>query len=225
MYQTLPQGPTPASPQMSSPDRTRILDPHDFWPSVRECPDWPNLSPSQRYDGPTGRAGAEQRLEAIGRYLNRAATSLHAPSPEERDNEFSRVFKRTGTPWFALGIMNLSPLGRLAEDDARMIVEACHIRGYLRKLEAASARDAEAAEQRKLAEARRTLEQYRATVPGEIEEIKSLAEAVARHQQRLEDERAVGRSRMLRDHVETLHSEAVRAAHTLGLGVPDAPEF
>lgn len=206
-------------------DRTRILDPKDFWPKATDCPDWPHLRPSQVYMGARGKAGAEARLEHIGTFLNRGTGTLCVPSDTERDGEFARTFRRSGGNWYHLGINNLSPLGRMVEDEASLIVEACHIRGYLRKLEAIADQQAEAAEQRKKAEARRTLEDYRAKAPGHVAEIKELAEAVARHRQREEDERAVGLDRMHRDQLDTLYSAAVSAAHTLGLSVPDAPHL
>ncbi|KQM13835.1 hypothetical protein [Novosphingobium sp. Leaf2] len=225
--ETLPQGPTPAVPLKSSPDRTRILDEKRYWPDERACPNWPHLPGNMRYDGMTGKAGAEQRLSVIGQILNQAATSLHIPSSDEVIAEFSRVFRRSGTfyNWPAIGILDLSPLGMMAEKDAMLMVEACHIRGYLRKLEAAAKRDEESAKERKQSEARRALEEYRSTVPSYVEELSGLADAVARHQQRLDDEKAVQRTQMLRQHAETLHSSAVQAAHTLGLSVPEAPEF
>ena len=227
LHQSIPRGPAPAVSAKSLPDRTCILDPKEFWPNERACPDWPALTANGCYDGQRGKAGAEARLAAIGQHLNRAAKSVHAPTSDERTAEFARTFRRSGTfyNWPSIGIFNLSPLGMLAENEAMLMVEACHIRGYLRKLEAAAKRDEDAAEQRKQAEARRTLEDYRATVPGLVDEIGSLAEAVARHRQREADEIAVSRDRMLRDQVDTLHSQAIRAAHTLGLGVPDAPQF
>jgi len=226
MYQQhIPVGPDAGKAPATAIDRTQILDPKAFWPDAMACPDWPCLGPQQGFNGPRGKVGAEMRLEAIGSYLNRGPGALRAPTSDERDAEFSRTFRRNGSNWHHLGIRELSPLGRMVEGEAGLIVEACHLRGYLRKLETKVVRDAEAAERAKQAEARRTLEDYRATAPAEIEEFRSLAEAVARHQQRLEDERAFDRSRALRQHVETLHSAAVQAAHTLGLGVPDAPDF
>jgi hypothetical protein len=224
-HQVIPHGPAPDAGAKSSPDRTQILDPRDYWQTASSCPDWPRVSGTRRYDGPVGKVGAEQRLEAIGSYLNRGASTLHVPTSDERASEFARIFKHDGGTWYSLGINNLSPLGRLAEGEADLIVEACHIRGYLRKLEAQAVRDAEAKEQAKLSEARRTLENYRTTALAEIEEINSLAEAAARHEQRLADEQAAARTRMLRQHVGVLHSAAVGAAHTLGLSVPDAPDF
>lgn len=139
----------------------RLVSKEDYWPNERACPDWPMLGKGQVYSGRTGKAGAEERLEALGRYLNRGSISLHVPTADERSAEFARVFKRRGTKWYSFGIVDLSPLGMMTEDEAGMMIEACHIRGYLRKLEAASIRDAEAAEQRKQAEARRTLEDCR----------------------------------------------------------------
>ncbi len=224
---SLHPGPARTAERKSSPDRTQTLDPKEFWPNVRECPDWPYISTNGGFDGQRGKVGAEARLDNIGRHLNRAATALHVPSADDRTDEFARVFRRSGAfhNWPALGIYNLSPLGRMAEDEAMLMVEACHIRGYLRKLEAAAVRDAEAAEQRKQAQARRTLEDYRTKAPEHIAGINSLAEAVARHRQREEDERAVSLDRMHRDQLDTLHSAAVQAAHSLGLGVPDAPHI
>lgn len=225
--QFIPHGPARTAERKSSPDRTHILEPKDFWPNVRDCPDWPQVGPNGGFSGQRGKAGAEARLEVLGQHLNRGATSLHVPTADDRTAEFAKTFRRNGTfgSWPALGIYNLMPLGMLAENDAMLMVEACHIRGYLLKLEAATKRDAEAAEQRKQAEARRTLEDYRAKAPEHIAEINSLAEAVARHRQREEDERAVSLDRMHRDQLDTLHSAAVRAAHTLGLSVPDAPQI
>lgn len=227
MYQQFPMGPERKPAPSTRMDRTRILDPKDIWRDPMACPDWPALTGNMRYDGVRGKTGAEARLETIGHYLNRGEGALRVPTEDEREAQFAVTFRRSGSfaNWHAMGIHNLSPLGMMAEADAMLMVEACHIRGYLRKLEAAAQRDADVVQERKLAEARHTLAEYRRTVPAEIEEHDGLAEAVARHKQRIEDERAFDRSRAIRDHVATLHSAAVQAAHTLGLGVPDAPEM
>lgn len=221
--QHIPVGPAASAPT-SKIDRTRILDPNDYWRDPMACPDWPCLGPNQGFDGRRGKEGAEERLEAIGLYLNRGPGQLRVPTAAEREQEFAKTFRRHGSNWYSLGIHNLAPLGRMVEGEADLMAEACHLRGYLRKLEATAARDAEAKKRREESEARRTLEEYRAKAPDHIEQIRVLAPAVARHLQRLEDEKAVSLTRMHRDQVETLHSAAVRAAHTLGLGVPDAPE-
>lgn len=223
LQQVIPQGPTRAPESII--DRTQILKPEQFWPNAADCPDWPALRPTEQYLGPRGKAGAEQRLEAVGRGLNRGHGKLRVPMPAEVEAEFARTFRRSGSTWYHLGIRELSALGMMAEGDAGLIVEACHLRGYLRKLEAKATQEVDEAKRRRANEARQTLEDYRATVPAEIEEIKSLAEAAARHRQRLDDEKAFDRSHMLRQHIEGLHNYAIQAAHTLGLSVPDAPQI
>ncbi|AJA10026.1 hypothetical protein SKP52_15740 [Sphingopyxis fribergensis] len=206
-------------------DRTLILSPKQLWPDLAKCPDWPALRPTERYDGPRGKAGAEARLEAIAQYLNRGPGKLRKPTTDECDSEFSRVFRRSGSTWHHLGINELSALGMMTEGEAGLMVEACHLRGYLLKLETREADEVKAKEQQRLSAARRTLESYRADAPARVEEIASLAEAVARHQQRIDDEAAFQRSAMLRQSMEGWHSQAVAAAHELGLSVPDAPVF
>lgn len=228
LQQFMPPGPAAGQTPAPIVDRTQLLSPADYWPNAIDCPDWPQLGPNQGFDGQRGKAGAEARLIAIAFHLNRGAGQVQAPTPQDREAVIGRTFSRGPTrnaSWQALGIRDLNPLGMMAEDDAKLIVEACHIRGYLRKLEVKAERDAEAAKRQKEAEARRTIEEYRTKGRAAIEEISALAEAAARHQQRVEDEQAFHRTFNLRQHVDTLHSAAVQAAHTLGLSVPDAPEF
>lgn len=222
--QVIPQGPTKVA-EMVAIDRTMIFDPVELWSDPLACPDWPHLPGTMRYDGPRGRHAAEARLERVGQILNRGPGNLKAPTKVEREEVIARFFKRSGGKWHTLGLRDLSPAGVISQDEADMIVEAAHLRGYLRKLDAQAVRETEAREEQRLREARRTLANYRETAPAEIEEIKTLAEAVARHQQRLDDEKAFARSQMLRQHVETLHGAAVMAAHALSLSVPDAPDF
>ncbi|WP_293875876.1 hypothetical protein [Sphingomonas sp. UBA978] len=223
-HQFIPPGPNTVPEPSTKIDRTQILDPKDYWRDPATCPDWPALTGTQRYDGPRGKVGAEQRLQAIGQYLNRGPGTLRAPTPDERDQHFSATFRRTGSPWHHLGLNELSPLGRMVEGEAELMAEACHLRGYLRKLEVKAAASAEADEHRRLSEARRTLDEYRFAAAADVAEIEALAEAVARHQQREEDEKAVARTYSIRQQLSARHSAAVQAAHTLGLGVPDAPE-
>ena len=205
-------------------DRTQILDPKDYWRDPATCPDWPVMGPNHRYEGPRGKVGAEARLEAIGRFLNRGPGTLRVPTEDEREQQFSATFRRSGSAYYAIGIDNLSPLGRLVEAEAELIAEACHLRGYLRKLEIKAQAEVDQVQVRKNYEAQRTLEEYRRNAPAQIAEIEALAEAVARHKQREEDERAVSRTYALRQTLTQTHSAAVRAAHALDLGVPDAPE-
>ncbi len=217
-------GPNRTPEPSTKVDRTQILDPKDYWRDPATCPDWPALTGTQRYDGPRGKAGAEQRLQTIGQYLNRGPGALRVPTPDERDQHFAATFRRTGSPWHHMGMNELSPAGRFVEAEAELMAEACHLRGYLRKLEMKAAADEKAAAEYRLSSARNTLDDYRRGAPTEIAEIEALAEAVARHKQREEDERAVSRRYALIQSLNARHSAAVSAAHTLGLSVPDAPE-
>lgn len=225
MYQQfIPHGPDKAPAATSRIDRTQILDPKDYWRNPADCPDWPVLGSNTHYSGPRGKAGAEARLEAIGQHLNRGTGALRVPTEDEREQHFAATFRRTGSNWYRWGINNLSPLGMAVEGSAELMAEACHLRGYLRKLAIVEARQVESAEASKQHAARRTLEDYRASVAGEIEAIDALTEAVARHEQRLADEKAVSQRYGLRQQLTARHSAAVQAAHVLGLSVPDAPE-
>lgn len=207
------------------PDRTRILDPKDYWPDPLKCPDWPQLRQGQVANGIVGKRGAEMQLEGMGQRLNRHGYKLRVPTAADRAQEIARMFRPSGGDWQHLGIANLSVLGIASREDANLIVEACHIRGYLRKLAAQEERAAEAADRQRLANARSTLDNYRAEAPARIENVKALSEAAARHQQRLDDEQAWHNLRGAKQNLDGFYSEAVRAAHELGLHVPDAPEI
>lgn len=219
----IPVGPARTPAPTTKIDRTQILDPREYYRDPLACPDWPVVGPNQGYDGQRGRAGAEARLQAIGLYLNRGEGALRAPTDDEREQVFAATFRRSGSVWYYMGINNLSPLGMMVESDAQLMAEACHLRGYLRKLDVQEKAAAEDAEARRKNEARRTLDEYRRTVADQIAEIESLNEAVARHKQAMEDEAAVPRQYGLRQRLDANYRAAVNAAHTLGLGVPDAP--
>lgn len=223
MYQQfIPQGPTP-QPDPVVIDRTRILDETEYWPNPLACPDWPFLTGAMGYDGPRGRQAAQSRLETIGRYLNRGARQLKVPSPAEREDALISTFKRQNGKWHALGITGLTPLGMMAEQDAELIVEACHLRGYLRKLDAIAEQEVKEEEERRTREARHRLAEFRRVVPAEVEKLNGLKEAAARHQQRLDDEKAFNQVHGLRQHIDALHADAVGAAHRLGLSAPASP--
>jgi hypothetical protein len=206
-------------------DRTMTFDPVNVWPDALDCPDWPLLTDTMRYDGPRGRYGAEARLESVAAFLNRGEGRLTAPDDNDREQVIARTFKRSPGKWGGLGFPDLSPLGILAEQDAELIVEACHLRGYLRKLDALEVKAATDKERLELAQARHTLDSYGPEAAGEMAEYAKLAEAAARHKQSVADEAAFHRCRMLRGHVESIHAAAVSAARRLGEEPPVAPDF
>lgn len=213
-------------PREATIDRTRIFDAADIWPDPLACPDWPYLPAGRRYDGAIGRRGAENRLETLGHLLNRGERRLRVPTADDCEAEIARIYRRDRPgAWLSIGFGNLSPRGLAVEGQAELLIEACLVRGYLRKLDAAEAKAAEDAKRRKEAEARRTLDKYRESLPGRLEEIASLEEAAERHRQRIADEKAASQQQALRQSLRGSYDAAVTAAHALGLSVPDAPDF
>ena len=213
-------------------DRTMILDPAELWPDPLDCPDWPYETGTRRYEGLRGRVGAEARLDMLARHLNRGASQdrngglvLRAPTKAERDAMFARTFRREGARWYDLGLIDLAPADRVVEADAGVIVDAAHVRGYLRKLDALEAKAAEDKERREREQAQRAVDGYATALANGRTEIASLAEAVARHEQRIADERAFARAHSLKQTLSMGHFDAVQAARKLGIEPPPAPKF
>lgn len=230
---TLPTHSQPIPPAHSqrSPDvidQTMTLDPAALWPNPLDCPDWPMEYGTRRYEGPRGRQGAEMRLEQLKQHLNRGSGKLRAPTEDERKALFAKYFGVSGNPppeWHSLGLAKLKPRDRTVERDARVIVDVAHVRGYLRKLDAMEARAAEGEEARKTEDARAKLDSFNRMVEKGRAELTELAEAEARHKQRIEDERAFRRCNDIRQNVRFAHHGACMAAGTLGVEGPPMPQF
>jgi hypothetical protein len=217
----------PVRDEETAIDRTQILDCKELWPDPLACPDWPMEydapGSSRRYEGERGRRGAESRLEQLGQFLNRGGGKLRVPGEDDRAVEFARIFKREGDIYHRYGVANLSPLGRNMEAQAGLIVEAAHVRGYLRKLDAQEQAQAIADEKRKVADAQARVDGFARMSVEAAAELATLAEAAARHQQRLDDEKAFDRCKAIRQNVRHAHSDAIMAAHRLGLTPPQMP--
>ncbi|KPM13720.1 hypothetical protein [Citromicrobium sp. WPS32] len=210
-------------------DRTMVLDPSALWPDIESCPDWPIVSAAnlQHMQLVTGKATAEARLDAIGRLLNRNARQLRAPTQTEREAEFDRVFDPNKAPlprWRGLGL-TFGPRKLLTEEEASLIVEAAHLRAYLRKLATQEAKRAEEAERLEAERAQRTLDGYADHQRRDLAELSNLSEAAARHEQRTADERAFRRVAEIRQSLSRGHDEAAQAARELGVEPPKAPQF
>ncbi|MEL7719022.1 hypothetical protein AAG598_03170 [Citromicrobium bathyomarinum] len=210
-------------------DRTMVLDPADLWPDIEHCPDWPIVSAQnlQHMQLVTGKVSAEARLDTIGRLLNRNARQLRAPTQTEREAEFDRVFDRGKAPlprWRGLGLW-FGPRKLLTEEDASLIVEAAHLRAYLRKLSTQQVKRAEEAERLEAERAQRTLDGYADHQRRDLAELSNLSEAAARHEQRIADERAFRRVAEIRQSLSRGHDEAAQAARKLGVEPPEAPQL
>lgn len=206
-------------------DRTQILDVEKLWPKPSDCPDWPIETATRRYEGRRGRAGALEQLERLNLVLNRSG-NVHAPNEHEREGAFGRVFAPHGSMFHELGIKNLRALDRTTEEQAYLIVQAAHLRGYLRKLDAQDVADAAAKERRDRAEAERTLDSWLTEVSERGKEYAALEEAAARHQQRIDDEKAFTRRREIAINMRHALFPARQAAAKLGGSVAvELPPF
>lgn len=224
MFQSvIRQGPDRAAETIV--DRTLILDPAALWPDPLSCPDWPVEIGGRRYEGLRGRKGAKARLEMLSQHLNRGAGKVRPPSKDEREELSAKMFLQSGTEWHHLGIRGLSSRDRTVERDAHVIVDAVHVRGYLRKLDAQEKAQAEADERQKIAQARRRLDGYNQSVTDGRAELTALAEAEARHRQRIEDEQAFNRCHAIRQNLRHGHYDATQAAAKLGVEAPPMPTF
>lgn len=226
LQQFIPQGPD-AEP-LEILDRTRAFDETELWPAPLACPNWPLLYGDRRYDGDRGRLSAEARLTALGHALNRGTSKVRAPTMDERADIIGRWFRDgpTNIPdWLELGLKGLRPAGVLAEQECVLMVEAVHVRGYLRKLDAEEEHTKDIAAARKRREAQQRLDGYKTAVATGIAELAELAEAEARHKQRIADEQAAGRAHTLRQTLRHGHYDASQAATFLGVKAPDLPNL
>lgn len=212
-------------------DRTLILDPATLWPDPLTCPDWPLMSSetASRSVVDRRRDALERELNAIARQVNADARHLRAPTDAEREAMFSAMFEK-GRPtdyprWSALGLRDINPRERGRANEAQRLVEAAHLRGYLRKIDAIAAKAATEKERADKERAEERLRGFSEFVKQGEAELAGAAEAVQRHRQRIEDEKAFRRVRDLRLQLDAAHFEASQAARQLGIDPPEKPEW
>jgi hypothetical protein len=123
----------------------------------------------------------------------------------------------------ALGL-SFRPASHSVETKAMAIVESCHIRGWLRKLDAAAESEAKRKKEAETASLRDKAEGWPAREAATLAELQALMEGEKRHLQRIADEKAYYRARDLRAYLEGGRREAVQAAQSLGIDLPSAPE-
>lgn len=226
--QVLPPAQATAPAAAPKPDLTLTLSADELWPEPTDCPDWPMyLDANQaRANGPRTRQDAEQRLATLAQVLN-GESLVHPPSQKERKQLTERYFtaeplapgyrganwsyERLGLPF----IRNRAPGGTPDQ-----IVECAHLRGWLRKLDAAAKQQDKAGKDSKKAALKRRLDRFVETAPDRQAELEQLAEAENRHRQRIEDEKAHIRAHELRQALRNGHAEAVAAANELGVEPP-----
>lgn len=210
------------------PDLTLIRDYVEIWPDPMDCPDYPfvdfgHIQGKARLD----RDEAEATLAALRDDLHPQGVILRAPTKEEAEELLQKHF-RPSVPTESDGqerrIANLGFAGWRAQPGGkkivRQIVDAVHLRGYLRKLdaeqEAAEISEAEAENQR----LKRSVDEYETARGTYDRQMETLAEGDARYRQWLADKRAYAQAEDMRRNLATRHVHARQAAAELGQDEP-----
>jgi hypothetical protein len=206
-------------------DLTLIFDPETLWPDPEQCPDWPiyESEMSRAMNSGATRRHAADRLAALGLALHRNKPA-RAPTKSEAQAAVDAHFVSGAAPnwrWGVLGFGQLRP-SRITSEDADAIVQATHIRGWLRKLDAREARAAQSEADSKRRDLQRKIDFHADNAESRRAELATLAEAEARHLQRIEDEKAFCRAAEIRRLLQDGHANAVRAASELGVEPPAA---
>lgn len=206
-------------------DLTMVFDPAAVWPDPQACPDWSMRGAGERVL--CSQADAEDRLLVLHQSLGRGMPT-RLPSPEDLTSVRETYFKEcTGVgPWsLTLGFPGYTWRDHVRESEARLIVEALHLRGYLRKVEVREARQAEsreAAERRHLEEA---VAGYAQRAEGLQARLNGAKAGEARHLQRVADEADAAEAADVRRSLQALHTGAVTGATALGVDPPPTPDL
>ncbi|SLN09977.1 hypothetical protein ROJ8625_00137 [Roseivivax jejudonensis] len=214
-----------AEKSKTKPDLTMVRDPASIWPDPFECPDYPLTVAGERLTGAYSRAQAEQKLRTLSKQMN-GNHSLHKPSEHERSAALSTHFKQQRGHGPARPLMNALGFTDMAPtQQGKLIAQAVHLRGYLRKLEARDAEREKAAQERREHKARSKLERYSSYVDGLEAEADELLARAERYRQFLADKAAYHRVMDLRTEIDATHREAATAAAELGEPSPDRPAW
>lgn len=220
----------------TAPDYTLARNPAELWPDPMACPDFPfstGLPGATRTGGRYSLDDARNRLAIIGAQVNAPDTELRVPTPAEIADFERRCFAQIGAGdtsqknarFAALGFPGLRPANGEPGEVARRVMEAIHLRGYIRKLEIEAERAAQEADDAKERALRRDLQGFDAMVSAKLPELERLREAEERHLQRIADERAHQRCVELRRSLRLGHQRAIEAAAELSVDAPDLPEI
>ncbi|RFC68161.1 MULTISPECIES: hypothetical protein [Mesorhizobium] len=204
-------------------DLAMTFDPEVLWPDANDCPDWPLMDENSRRMNPSfSRFDAENRLKRLRYMLNKGTEDLRPPTKAEAEQAKELLFEAGTAPnwrWVALGFKGMRP-ARRDNDAAEMVLEAVHVRGWLRKLDERAASAAKATAAREQDRLKFAVSTYVDNVEGLKAELASLEEAAARHAQRAADEQAFNRANAIRQSLQWDRSAAVVAAKQLGIELP-----
>lgn len=217
-------------------DLTLALDPAEFYGAdLSGCPAWPvihhmNPDPLMIREG-----DAEKRIEQIRDQLNPGDAPLREPSADERKSLRERLFTEERpvgfehpdeASWRARhGIGGLIPRDQSQVRRLNLIVEACHVWGFIEKTRLQAERAALRTEESARSRSEHELQRCVSAHADYVAEYETIKEAAERHRQRCEDERAFHRSHeILRNVLPDLAKGARDAANDLGVEPPSLSE-
>ena len=219
--------------QKALPDLTLLRDPADIWPEPTDCPDWPYSTGGSLQGLPPTKEDAEAVLANHIAALHGKDATLRKPTKAETEDAISRYFSviepGVGSGKIArFTALGYAGLNRALSDSggfASRIVESTHIRGWLRKLDAAEEQNKTLQAGRDERQLQGRLHRYKTICDSHVAELSELSEAEERHLQAKADMLAHARCVELRRTLRARHADAEAAAREMGVDAPELPEL
>lgn len=213
-----------------APDLTLGFDPAAIWPDPMDCPRYPFFELSRPL---ASRAAIHDRLVQLVVTVNGYAAEYAAPDPDAVAGFVAAHFKAkpprlTDTTTRYCDAMG-PPFAGMVPDEkmarrAMAFIEAIHLRGWVRKLDALDAKAKAEAATKAEGQARARLDEWRREVAELTAAIVDRSEAEARHRRRVADEKAARANAAARYTLRMHHAQAMDAARVLGIDPPELPE-
>ena len=212
------------------PDLTLGFDPAAIWPDPLDCPRYPFFELAKPM---TSREALESRLVQVVVSVNGYAQGYSAPDPDAVAGFVADHFKPkpprfSDTTTRYLDALGAPFAGKVPDEHksnaAMALIEAVHLRGWLRKLDALDATAKEEEQAKAERQARARLDEWQREVAELTAAIADRAEAEARHRQRVADEKAATANQRARYTLKMHHAQAVESAQVLGIDPPALPK-
>lgn len=219
----------------AKPDLTLLRDPAAIWPDPMDCPEWP-LSASSAAINYGLRPTREEAEGALANHidaLHGADAILRPPTKPEIEAAIARYFQvrepgsggGSSERFDMLGYQGLRKSLADTWGHSSRIIDATHIRGFLRKLDAEEEQDKALKVGRDERQLKARVSRYTSIRGERLAELDTLKAAEERHLQTIDDQRAHARCVEIRRGLRIGFADASTAAKDLGIDVPDLPEL
>ncbi|MCV2881701.1 hypothetical protein [Actibacterium sp. XHP0104] len=181
------------------PDLTLAKNPAEVWEEPEDAPDYPDAK------NPMSLTKARDRLARLRNQLS-GLGPYRDPTPEEA----AKIFNDTSTGTWK---------------QRQLIEKALTLHGYIRKLEAREQRIQRHVVDRTKELAQRKVGEFNASMVALEAELPDLIAGAERHRQRLANEGAFNRLRMLKPDITAQLNSAAHAAREAGIEPPSLPDW